>query len=321
MGFSHSRPKFEPKIMEVAAENITEKTTTGRYKGSYGYPFVSKRFFYKITEFKSHAQAKDYLRHVRSTRKIYPSKNACHALSAKLVEENFVIAKYKRYPMDLFQARNRLSFEKLHKIMLKVLHIVIEMHSLGVNHCDIKPENILVSKSGEPVLCDLTELAQVKKIQKVGTQFYAPPEGLLKEALHLAVTGQVSFFTVYSFIDLFALGKTVQQVFFQNIGVKQIHFERFWSRIIRLFTSSNVEYFFNMHTVNVRASDCYNVMRRFGVPYKDELCDCAYRTIDYRNGCHYCHSEPSKMVHVRSAESIICDIHRENATSQSYLQA
>jgi serine/threonine protein kinase len=64
---------------------------------------------------------------------------------------------------------------------VKIADALADSHALGVLHRDVKPENILVTQFGEPVLADfgLAILAEVRDVSitfDVLTPAYAPPE-------------------------------------------------------------------------------------------------------------------------------------------------
>jgi len=80
-----------------------------------------------------------------------------------------------------------MPFESVIEIGLKVTDALIEAHAKGVVHMDIKPENILFTKDGEPKVADwglakvLFEASSTSSAEWKGTLAYASPEQFDKE--------------------------------------------------------------------------------------------------------------------------------------------
>lgn len=102
-----------------------------------------------------------------------------------------------------------LSRKEAEPFILSLAKALGDLHEAGYLHCDLKPANVLLRRSGEPVLIDF---GLVKKIgdgagDGAGTVGYAAPEQLL--------TGVA---TVQS--DVFALGKMLKAVCGKNPPAK-----------------------------------------------------------------------------------------------------
>lgn len=297
-GISHKNSQ-NYAISKVAKKNIDESYKMFEHRGSYGYPFVSKDFFYKIVEFKDPVEAAVYNYHAMATRKILASDRLCHAIESRITDTMFVITKYPRLPYDLYFAKNKLEFHILHKIVIHLIETVAEIHANGVNHCDLKPENVLVNNNHKSALCDLDGMCRVRGIQKVGSEFYAPPVGLLRDAISMAQRKEISWFEVYSFVDLYGLGKIIEHVFYQHFPGKP--YENFWKAMSVLLTRTNVNCFFASNTRKIRAADCFMLMRKYNVKGECEVCDCIHRFKEWNKGCFFCYAEENKSDEIREA--------------------
>ena len=78
--------------------------------------------------------------------------------------------------------RGKLTAEQALPIVQTVGNLLTKLHSENVLHRDVKPDNIMLSKSGEVYLIDFgiskeyKETEKVSKITGMGTPRYAPPE-------------------------------------------------------------------------------------------------------------------------------------------------
>ncbi len=86
-------------------------------------------------------------------------------------------------PLDQFlMKKNRLLHQdEIINLIFPVLEGLKEMHSKKMYHRDVKPENILITDKGMPILIDFgaARMAMINKSQKftrILTQGYAPPE-------------------------------------------------------------------------------------------------------------------------------------------------
>ena len=180
---------------------------------------------------------------------------------------------------------------------------MVEIHSYGACHGDIKPENILITDGYKAVLCDLDSVDKPVCVRTIGTEHYAPPIGLVKEGIHMAQTNEVSWFELYAMLDLYAVGCTIQ-VIMDKVLTKDIHKMNFWETIIRQFTDTNIKYFFSDGKDKlIRAADCLPVMDYYNIePFSRIICDCAYRP-EWQHVCVLC-SDTDEDDQIRRVESV-----------------
>lgn len=108
------------------------------------------------------------------------------------VEEGFVM-RYKE-GKDLFDICDKLSPQRCYLTIVKAAHRLKDMHSKGIAHLDIKPENIFVAEDGDVYLFDYgftramdKEIAVKHKIlligneKEMGTPEYMAPEVICGE--------------------------------------------------------------------------------------------------------------------------------------------
>lgn len=97
----------------------------------------------------------------------------------------FVIMEY--YPVDLFNSIvNQKKFESngllIKEVFLQICSALQYCHSLGIYHCDVKPENILIDKYNNAYLCDFglsTTTRHLAPNTCVGSTYYIAPEKIL----------------------------------------------------------------------------------------------------------------------------------------------
>ena len=83
----------------------------------------------------------------------------------------------KYYPFNLREALE-LDHVKGHALSIfrEILIGLQSMHQLGFAHCDIKPDNILMSRRMRPIIGDFGLVGTIKRLQGVGTRTYSAPE-------------------------------------------------------------------------------------------------------------------------------------------------
>jgi len=78
---------------------------------------------------------------------------------------------------DLLETKGPLSVDEALPIFTRIVETMAFVHAKGVIHCDLKPANILMNESGEPLVADFGQ-AQIGSHDagSFGTLFYMPPE-------------------------------------------------------------------------------------------------------------------------------------------------
>jgi serine/threonine protein kinase len=83
----------------------------------------------------------------------------------------------KYYPYTL---KDALELNHVYNHSLSIFRDILiglqQIHQLGLAHCDIKPENILLSHKLNPVIGDFGLVGAMKRLQGTGTRSFAAPE-------------------------------------------------------------------------------------------------------------------------------------------------
>lgn len=277
-----------PHIRKIITKHIKEKVKPLTHRGYFAYPFKGKQFFYKINEFKSSIEAREYRNKILNSILNTPDYTVCHPLSA-IYDDNFVISRYTLHEYDLFDYASTCSFSDLGTVLLSLVEAVCHIHSAGIVHCDIKPENVLVTNTKQAILCDLDEFGVPTGLKTIGTEYYAPPIGLFREAVYMAKMKQATWYEVYAMLDLYALGQTISVALQGHKQIENVHMKKFWQTCCELMLSGNLRYFFTDGRRKIRTCDVYKIMRYYNVKQtRLAVCDCAHRKEDYKNGCNLC---------------------------------
>ena len=282
-------------------QHTNEKIRVASIRGNFAYTFYSVKHFYKLNETKDKEEAERLYKLLSTTRERIPSRYMCHSIDTKLINGQCVISKYVIQKGDLYELRKTFSFLKLSTILVQLISAIMELHSFGVVHGDIKPENILISQQDRVLLCDLDHACRPTSLRTINTEFYSPPVGLVREAVHMQKTNTVSYFELYSMVDLYALGQTIHMLS-QFFDPTNIHTTSFWKSVVDLFVCTNIRCFFSddCRERKVRAVDALPIMRYYNITFPDlPVCDCCHR--DEFEGCVYC--DYSAQEEVRRVES------------------
>jgi serine/threonine protein kinase len=175
------------------------------------------------------------------------AETGCHSNILCYTEHFYTMDKNKRYvnlvtdafnnSIDLFkffEMRFRkgqmLKIEILLKIMYQILDGFNYIHSLGISHSDIKPENILINpKTYDIQIIDFGLSCMIdnsKKCQNIGTVIYTSPEILVR----------------YKFGEKVSDVKTIQTGDCFSIGIV-------------LFELANMKYYYNNDKLNIKDTD------------------------------------------------------------------
>ncbi|MEP4890909.1 MAG: protein kinase [Aliiglaciecola sp.] len=105
----------------------------------------------------------------------------------------FLVMEYvEGLPIDQYCERQQLSVKQRLKLFGKVCRAIQYAHQNLVVHCDIKPENILVNRDGEPKVMDfgishlLTQREMISSGPRLLTIQYASPEQILGESISVS---------------------------------------------------------------------------------------------------------------------------------------
>ena len=100
----------------------------------------------------------------------------------KFNKNNIIYFPY--YRQDLFsyiEKKNKIPYNDCINIFYKIIDAIDFMHSLGLIHCDIKPENILLDEKLNPKIIDFGTLTVRNSFREKGTLEYQSPEMCLGE--------------------------------------------------------------------------------------------------------------------------------------------
>ncbi len=118
-----------------------------------------------------------------------------------IVLEEFVVGSTLK---QILQTEHNLSEHEVREIAKQLCDVLEYLHRNGIIHRDIKPDNIIMTKSGTIKLIDFDIAREVKEEQSsdttyMGTVGYAPPE-------------QYGFAQTDQRADIYALGKTIEEL-------------------------------------------------------------------------------------------------------------
>lgn len=125
-------------------------------------------------------------REVEKLAAVYTSHNIVRLLDVGWNAEPpyFVMEYVENGSLGTFLARGRMSIDDSVRIIREICSALIDAHSAGVLHCDLKPDNVLLDGQMHARLCDFGQ-ARMSHEQSpaLGTLYYMAPEQADLEAL------------------------------------------------------------------------------------------------------------------------------------------
>lgn len=124
----------------------------------------------------------DYVKKVSYTREHEFLSKLRHPhiiLPISVSSKEIILPLYKR---DLFRNSGNIIYDDLLKITRGLLSALQYIHSMGIVHADVKPENILLDDNLNPILIDFTSALYIKDCNEkrpLSTESYIAPEVLL----------------------------------------------------------------------------------------------------------------------------------------------
>lgn len=132
-------------------------------------------------------------RYVRNEVEILKALKGCEHIvqlvDYKISRDGYV--KYERLDKTLLECIGYIDANRIKSIALDLMKAVTEMHSRGVVHCDLKPENIMFDYNGTLKIIDFGNALFIDDLstteQSIGTLYYRPPEYIIKAPLDYRV--------------------------------------------------------------------------------------------------------------------------------------
>lgn len=137
-----------------------------------------------------------------------------HIICPKNTYRSTIVYPYLDEYLDLFELHRDLTIEEKQKIFHEIVFIIMRLHHLGIEHHDIKPENILVHRKN--LHCKIIDFEMARYeweiIQKhyFGTKYYLPPESLFDNLFH-----------EFGKKDVWALGILYIFLFHQDLPIQE----------------------------------------------------------------------------------------------------
>lgn len=243
----------EERLREVKRQNMDKEKSKREMVRYFNLELLTRGYFAKVYKAKDINNQNVAIKriNIKNNRFYNAAKNEINALSvlnSKYVvklRDTFRIGHYiyivlPYYSSDLFNYIPKLIGKpnKIFKILLGISNGLFEIHSKNFLHGDIKPENIMLTSSGEPIIIDLglvkpTNVITInnKDTYISGTLTYLPPE-IIKNLLYtnkmdiwaLGVLMYIMMFNREPFNDY----NIEKEELFDNIKYKQQYYPINW---------------------------------------------------------------------------------------------
>ncbi len=131
-----------------------------------------------------------YIRHeVQILGALCDTVHCVQILDYKISKNGYIV--YELLADNLYEMRKKLSVDDIKKVSKQLLEAIREMHSCGVVHCDLKPENIMFSSNGTLKIIDFGNALFADELvnsnRTIGTLYYRPPEYIIGAPLDYRV--------------------------------------------------------------------------------------------------------------------------------------
>lgn len=180
----------------------------------------------------------------------------------KFDKKNIIYFPY--YEQDLCSyiiKKTKIPYNECINIFYKVIDAVDFMHSLGLIHCDIKPENILLDKNLEPKLIDFGHLTINKSFYKKGSLYYNSPEMCLgkmydyrTDLWSLGILLYLMFYGIFPFDNIIDTNTIISQIiyFSKKIPKKNINIYKIISSLLVINPDKRES------LTNIKKMECFN---------------------------------------------------------------
>ena len=178
--------KYE--IIQKIGEGSSGIVYKAREIGSYKIVTLKQIKYLSETDEKSYEQA---FNEILILKKLKGNKNIIDILDYEIDEQEkciYIIYEYNEYSLhDLIYQEMPMKFEQVKYYFIQMLKSIETLHNNGIIHCDIKPDNYLITNDNEIKLIDFSLSIKSddiikynkNKVYQFGTHGYMAPEVLL----------------------------------------------------------------------------------------------------------------------------------------------
>jgi serine/threonine protein kinase len=180
--------------MDLANTNTNILDHSGEILGKGAFSVVYKHLLNDVPCAIKYADKNEnsrrYMRHeVQILEALRGARHSVQISKYKISKNGYII--YELLESNLYEIRKSLSLDDIKKVSDQLLEAIYEMHSLGVVHCDLKPENIMFSADGTLKIIDfgnaLFSDEMIGSDRTIGTLYYRPPEYIIGAPLDYRV--------------------------------------------------------------------------------------------------------------------------------------